>query len=259
MTGDESRHELLTLSKVDKIFQTDKGPLHVLDQLDFRVGPGEFVCLLGPSGAGKTTLLRAVSGLDLATSGSVRLEGVEVTEPPEHMAFVFQDYSRSLLAWQTVEENVMLPLRRSHNRATQKQKAHEALASVGLAGFETSYPWQLSGGMQQRVAIARALAYDAPLMIMDEPFAAVDAQTRAELQDFILELHAASGKAILFVTHDVDEAAYLSDRIVVLTARPATVNDEIRNDLPKPRDQIVTKGLPRYNQIRAEILGLIKH
>lgn len=251
--------ELLTVSKVDKIFPTDNGPLQVLDQLDFHVDAGEFVCLLGPSGAGKTTLLRAISGLDLPTAGSVTLEGTEVTEPPEHMAFVFQDYSRSLLAWATVEDNVMLPLRRSFDKATQKEKAHEALASVGLNGFETSFPWQLSGGMQQRVAIARALAYDAPLMIMDEPFAAVDAQTRAELQDFLLALHATSDRAILFVTHDVDEAAYLSDRIVVLTARPATVNDEIVNDLPKPRDQITTKGLPRYNEIRAEILNLIKH
>jgi len=251
--------ELLTVSKVDKTFETDSGPLHVLDQLDFRVLEGEFVALLGPSGAGKTTLLRAISGLDLPTGGSITLEGAEVTEPPEHMAFVFQDYSRSLLAWLSVAENVMLPLRRSFDKATQLKKAHEALAAVGLGGFERSFPWQLSGGMQQRVAIARALAYDAPLMIMDEPFAAVDAQTRAELQDFVLDLHAKSRRAILFVTHDVDEAAYLSDRIVVLTARPATVNDEIVNDLPKPRDQITTKGLPRYNEIRAEILKLIKH
>jgi len=130
---------------------------------------------------------------------------------------------------------------------------------VGLGGFARSFPSHPPCGTQQPVAIARALAYDAPLMIMDEPFAAVDAQTRAELQDFVLDLHAKSRRAILFVTHDVDEAAYLSDRIVVLTARPATVNDEIVNDLPKPRDQITTKGLPRYNEIRAEILKLIKH
>ena len=254
-----SETELLTVAQVDKVFETDTGPLQVLDKLDFRVHEGEFVCLLGPSGAGKTTLLRAISGLDLPTSGEVTLEGDPVTAPPEHMAFVFQDYSRSLLPWMTVEDNVMLVLRRNHDTATQRSKALEAIAAVGLAGFETSYPWQLSGGMQQRVAIARALAYDAPLMIMDEPFAAVDAQTRAELQDFLLDLHARTKCAILFVTHDVDEAAYLSDRIVVLTARPASVNDEIDNDLPKPRDQITTKGLPRYNEIRAEILNLIKH
>lgn len=250
---------LLEVRGVNKIFDTPEGPLHVLQELDFAVARGEFVCLLGPSGAGKTTLLYAVSGLDLPTSGEVTLEGRLVVEPPKHMAFVFQDYSRTLLPWMTVQANVELPLRRWRTASERADAARSALASVGLAGFEKSYPWQLSGGMQQRAAIARALAYEAPLLIMDEPFAAVDAQTRSELQDLILALHSAVRPAILFVTHDVDEAAYLSDRIAVLSARPATVSAEIINDLPKPRDQVITKGLARFNEIRTQVLSLIRH
>jgi NitT/TauT family transport system ATP-binding protein len=250
----------LEVSHVSKAFDTPSGPLQVLKDLNFSVGPSEFVCILGPSGAGKTTLLRCISGLQLPDSGSIKLEGEPVTGPPEHLAFVFQDYSRSLLPWMSVRANIELVLRRQKLSGEQREeRTVNALDNVGLAQFADSYPWQLSGGMQQRVAIARALAYDAPLLVMDEPFAAVDAQTRSELQDLLLEVHARLKPALLFVTHDVDEAAYLADRVAVLTPRPAAVRTTLQVDLAKPRDQITTKADPEYTRLRSEILANIKH
>jgi len=233
--------------------------LDVLDHLNFSVHPGELVCILGPSGAGKTTLLRCISGLEKYDSGTVILDGELVESPPEHMAFVFQDYSRSLLPWMSISANVELVLRRRQlGRDAAKRRVRSALADVGLADFESAYPWQLSGGMQQRVAIARALAYDAPLLVMDEPFAAVDAQTRADLQDLLLAVHAKLKPAILFVTHDVDEATFLGDRVAVLTQRPASVRRLVDIGLPKPRDQITTKEDPTFIRLRSEILSQIR-
>lgn len=250
----------LEVATISKTFATPTGPLTVLDELSFSVQEGELVCILGPSGAGKTTLLRSISGLGLPDTGTVTLAGEQVTGPPEHLAFVFQDYSRSLLPWTSVVRNVELVLLRlGLSRSQRRERAMAALANVGLEDFADSYPWQLSGGMQQRVAIARALAYDAPLLVMDEPFAAVDAQTRAELQDLLLEVHANLKPALLFVTHDVDEAAYLADRVVVLTQRPASVKMELEVTLPKPRNQITTKADPEFTRIRSEILAQIQH
>jgi len=250
----------LEVAQISKTFATPSGPLTVLDELTFSVAAGELVCILGPSGAGKTTLLRSISGLGLPDSGTVALEGEVVTGPPDHLAFVFQDYSRSLLPWTSVIRNVELVLLRHRlTKAQRRERAMEALANVGLAEFASSYPWQLSGGMQQRVAIARALAYGAPLLVMDEPFAAVDAQTRAELQDLLLEVHGRLKPALLFVTHDVDEAAYLADRVVVLTKRPASVKAELVVDLPKPRNQITTKADPEFARLRSEILSHLQH
>ncbi|WP_156761328.1 ABC transporter ATP-binding protein [Microbacterium karelineae] len=250
----------LEVTGVSKTFDTPSGPLPVLERLTFSARKGELICILGPSGAGKTTLLRSISGLDRPDTGSVVLRGSEIDGPPEHLAFVFQDYSRSLLPWTSVVKNVELVLLRFSLMASERrERAMRALESVGLADFASSYPWQLSGGMQQRVAIARALAYDAPLLVMDEPFAAVDAQTRAELQDLLLEVHGQIESALVFVTHDVDEAVYLADRVIVLSKRPASVSVELDVELPSPRDQLVTKADPEFARLRTEVLSAIRH
>jgi NitT/TauT family transport system ATP-binding protein len=175
------------------------------------------------------------------------------------MALVFQDYGRSLMPWSSVRNNVLLPLR--HKKLTKRQRdslVEEALGAVGLLRFMDRYPWQLSGGMQQRVAIARALAYQPSILLMDEPFASVDAQTRGDLEDLVLEVRDEFGITILFVTHDVDESVYLSDRIIVLTQSPTDVKEIIPVDLPRPRDQIETRGLETFAQLRAHVYRLIK-
>jgi NitT/TauT family transport system ATP-binding protein len=194
------------------------------------------------------------------TRGEVLLHGERVTGPPEEMAVVFQEYNRSLMPWSTVRNNVLLPLR--HKKLAKDERTRlveEALGAVGLTRFIDHYPWQLSGGMQQRVAIARALAYQPSILLMDEPFASVDAQTRGDLEDLVLRVRDQFGITILFVTHDIDESVYLSDRIVVLTHAPTVVKDVIGVELPSPRDQIATKELPEFAHRRAYVYRLIKH
>jgi NitT/TauT family transport system ATP-binding protein len=230
-----------------------------LDGVSLTTNPGEFLCLVGPSGCGKTTLLRCVSGLTAPSAGTVRLDGRPVTSPPRAMALVFQDYSRSLLPWMTVQSNVALPLKASRvPRARRDELARSALADVGLDGHGAKYPWQLSGGMQQRAAIARALAYEPEALLLDEPFASVDAQTRADLEDLVLDVWGRTGLTVLLVTHDIDEAVYLGDRIVVLSAAPARVKETVVVDLPRPRDQLATKALPRFAELRARVFASIK-
>ena len=225
----------------------------------FEVSEREFVCVVGPSGCGKTTLLKCMSGLLAPTAGRVLLDDSAVTGPPEEMALVFQEYSRSLMPWLSVRDNVELPLR--HKKLAKPERARlveEAVEAVGLERNLDRYPWQLSGGMQQRVAIARALAYQPQILLMDEPFASVDAQTRADLEDLILQVRERYDVTIVFVTHDIDESVYLSDRIVVLTPSPTTVREIIQVDLPKPRDQVETKELPDFAHLRAHVYRLIK-
>ncbi len=189
----------------------------------------------------------------------MRLDGELVTAPPERLAVVFQDYSRSLLPWMSVLKNVLLPLRaKAITRETRLQRAREALKAVGLAGTEDRYPWQLSGGMQQRVAIARALAYQPEALLMDEPFASVDAQTRADLEDLILRVRTQFGVTVVLVTHDIDEAVYLADEVIVLGGSPTRVRERIHVPLPQPRDQIATKSLPAFAELRGRVLGLIR-
>ncbi len=233
------------------------GDTHAIGDLEFTIGEREFVCVVGPSGCGKTTLLKCMSGLLAPTSGEVVLNGSAVTRPPEEMALVFQEYSRSLMPWLSVRKNVALPLRH-RSKAERSKLVDEAVEAVGLTGFIDRYPWQLSGGMQQRVAIARALAYQPQILLMDEPFASVDAQTRADLEDLILEVRERYDVTIVFVTHDIDESVYLSDRIVVLTPSPTTVKEILQVDLPKPRDQVETKELPEFAHLRAHVYRLIK-
>jgi NitT/TauT family transport system ATP-binding protein len=229
-----------------------------LADITFDVARGEFVCVVGPSGAGKTTLLRCLAGLMPPTSGEALFEGRPLRRVPEQVGVVFQDYSRSLYPWLTVSRNVALPLKvRGVDRAGREQRIHDVLASVSLADVGKRYPWQLSGGMQQRVAIARALAYQPELLLMDEPFASVDAQTRFELEDLILRVREESGITVVFVTHDIDEAIYLADRVVVLSASPGVVNEIVDVNLPRPRDQIATKGDEAFSRHREHILSLV--
>jgi NitT/TauT family transport system ATP-binding protein len=250
---------MLEIRHVSKTYGSGPTATHAIGDVSFTVDAGEFVCVVGPSGCGKTTLLKCVAGLLPPTSGDVLLRGRPVTGPPEEMALVFQEYSRSLMPWSSVRDNVMLPLR--HKRLGRKERTvlvEEALGAVGLMRFMDRYPWQLSGGMQQRVAIARALAYQPSILLMDEPFASVDAQTRGDLEDLVLRVRDEFDVTILFVTHDIDESVYLSDRVVVLTHSPTEVKELVPVDLPRPRDQLETKELPEFAHLRAHVYRLIK-
>ncbi|RCG30782.1 ABC transporter ATP-binding protein [Sphaerisporangium album] len=232
---------------------------HALGGIDLKVAEGELVSVVGPSGCGKSTLLRSIAGLIEPTDGHIRIRDGHVTGTPGDLAVVFQDYSRSLFPWMTVGENVALPLRRrGMGRAARRAAAAEALAEVGLPGAEAKYPWELSGGMQQRVAIARALAYRPTLLLMDEPFGSVDAQTREDLEDLVLKVRELHRMTILLITHDIDESVYVGDRVVVLTKSPARVAGELSVDLPFPRDQIATRELPAFVHLRAEVGRLVR-
>ena len=249
---------MLEVSHLRKVYGIGADARAAVGDLSFTVGEKEFVCILGSSGCGKTTMLRCLSGLAPSSSGSVKVEGREVDGPPKDLAFVFQDYSRSLLPWMTVERNVSFPLRyRGTTKADARLATEEALDAVGLAGRNKAYPWQLSGGMQQRVAIARALAYKPRVLLMDEPFASVDAQTRSDLEDLLLQVWERFEVTILFVTHDIDEAVYLADRVLVLHA-PATVSHVAEVHLPRPRHQLTTKSLPEFTRLRSELLSTLK-
>ena len=251
---------LLDIKALRKVYGDGETAVEAVRDLTFGVDDGEFVCLVGPSGAGKTTLLKCACGLLPRSGGQVTLNGHPIDEPPPEMACVFQDYSRSLMPWYTVERNVALPLKNKFDdKHERRRRVATALAEVSLEGFERSYPWQLSGGMQQRVAIARSLAYEPEILLMDEPFASVDAQTRAQLEDLILRVRDDTGVTMVLVTHDIDEAVYLADRVIVLSARPTVVLDAVEVDLPSPRDQLATKRLEQFVELRSHILGLIRH
>jgi NitT/TauT family transport system ATP-binding protein len=229
-----------------------------LDGVNFDVRRGEFVCVVGPSGSGKTTLLKCIAGLLRPTTGMTLFEGDEVTEPPAKLAVVFQDYSRSLLPWMTVWKNIELPLKKKFPKEGRAPRIEEMLDSVGLAGKGGLYPWQMSGGMQQRAAIARGLAYQPDVLLMDEPFAAVDAQTRIELEDLVLEVHAKYNTTVLFVTHDIDEAVYLADRVIILSGAPTTVSHNIPVNLTRPRHQVDTKREPMFADLRGFVFEQIQ-
>jgi NitT/TauT family transport system ATP-binding protein len=250
---------MLQINGLGKTYGVGPKATHAVGNISFDVAAGEFACVVGPSGCGKTTLLKCIAGLLAPTRGEVLLRGKRVTSPPEEMALVFQEYGRSLMPWTSVRNNVLLPLR--HKKITRDEQGRlveQAVESVGLTGFLDHYPWQLSGGMQQRVAIARALAYQPSILLMDEPFASVDAQTRGDLEDLVLEVREEYGITILFVTHDIDESVYLSDRVVVLTHSPTEVKEIVAVDLPVPRDQIATKELPEFTQLRGHVHRLIR-
>ena len=250
---------LLEVHQLKKVYETASGPVEAIGDISFDMRQGELVCIVGPSGCGKTTLLKCIAGLLKPTAGTIRLADRPVTGPPESMALVFQEYGRSLYPWLTVRGNVELPLRHQKMDAAQRSRlVDDALEAVGLEHAGRSYPWQLSGGMQQRVAIARAVAYHPEVLIMDEPFAAVDAQTRAALEDLVRALHIERGMSILFVTHDIDESVYLGERVIVLSTSPTWVQDDIAIDLAPERDQITTRALPRFTELRTHVYEQIQ-
>ncbi|MFF5076671.1 ABC transporter ATP-binding protein [Actinoplanes sp. NPDC000266] len=250
---------MLEVQGLRKVYSTGGREVEALRDLTFTVDNGDLVCLVGPSGCGKTTLLRCIAGLLTQTSGTVKLDGHEVSGPPPGLAMVFQEYGRSLFPWMTVRDNVALPLKQKRvPRQRRDELVDQALEAVGLAGTESAYPWQLSGGMQQRVAIARAVAYEPSTLLMDEPFAAVDAQTRADLEDLVRALWQRLKVTVLFITHDIDEAVYLGRRVIMLSSSPTVVQDEITVDLPAERDQLHTRADPRFTELRTHVYEQIQ-
>lgn len=251
---------MLDVRNLKKYYAAPGGVVRAVENVTFKVNQGEFVAIVGPSGAGKSTVLRLLAGLGQATGGEVLYQGQAIDGPPRDFAPVFQDYARSLYPWFSVAKNIQLPL---VNKVADKQQrqalAEAALAQVGLPGYGAKRPGQLSGGQQQRVAIARALAYSPKVLIMDEPFASVDAQTRAELEDLMLSLREQTGATVIFVTHDVDEAVYMSDRVLVLSRSPSVLLEDVPIALPRQRDQITTKALPAFSQARSHVLQLIRN
>jgi NitT/TauT family transport system ATP-binding protein len=250
---------VLVITSLCKSYVIDNAEHRVLADISLEAHAGEFLCIVGPSGAGKTTLLRCIAGLISPSSGTVTLDGSRVTEPPGKLGVVFQDYSRSLMPWLTVAGNVMLPLHsKPYSKGERSARVTNALRAVGLDDCHTKYPWQISGGMQQRVAIARALAFEPKALLMDEPFASVDAQTRFDLEDLILRVRDEFGVMVALVTHDIDEAVYLGDKVVVLGGAPTGVRECIAVGLPYPRDQLITKSLPAYAHARQRAMTLIR-
>lgn len=253
------RRPVLEVRDLGVTYGSGSDAVEAIRELSFAVQQGEFVCIVGPSGCGKTTLLKSISGLLKPTRGESLVAGTKVDGPPKDLALVFQEYTRSLLPWLKVAENVTFPLAaRGTPKREQFARANAALAEVGLFGFDDRYPWQLSGGMQQRVAIARALAYGPAVLLMDEPFASLDAQSRADLEDLVLKVQRNTGVTVIFVTHDIDESVYQADRVIVLTQRPTTIRQVLEIKLPKPRDQIITKADPEFVRLRTEVLLLIR-
>ncbi|MET8468494.1 ABC transporter ATP-binding protein [Streptomyces sp. NPDC006422] len=242
---------MLRLSSVSQSY----GEHRVLHDVSLTVPDGQLLCVVGPSGCGKSTLLRTIAGLLPVQEGTVTVDDTPVTGVPDRLAIVFQDYGRSLLPWLSVRDNVALPLRRQGlKRAERRASAERILERVGLGEAARRHPWQLSGGMQQRVAIARALVVRPSLLLMDEPFGSLDAQTREDLEDLLLDVHRSEGTTTVFVTHDIDESVYVGDRVVVLSRGPDSgIALDLPVRLPARRDQIATRGLPEFVKLRAEV------
>jgi NitT/TauT family transport system ATP-binding protein len=227
---------VVSAEKLGLTFQTSDGPVQALTDVDLSVGKGELVSFIGPSGCGKTTFLRVIADLEQPTAGSILINGMTPRQAREQRAYGYVFQAPALYPWRTVERNVALPLEIMRlPREEQRERIRRTLELVNLTGFEKKFPWQLSGGMQQRASIARALAFDADLLLMDEPFGALDEIVRDHLNEQLLELWARTEKTICFVTHSIPEAVYLSTRIVVMSPRPGRVTDVIESTLPKER------------------------
>lgn len=251
----------MTILKVEQISRTfparhGNAPTRALEPTDLVIGNNDFVTILGPSGCGKSTLLRIVAGLDRPTSGRVTLDGREVTGPGADRGMVFQSYT--LFPWLTVAQNIAFGLRERGMAESERLKlAHEWCRRVGLKGFEKHFPKQLSGGMQQRTAIARVLANNPKIMLLDEPFGALDNQTRGLMQETLLEIWERERKTVMFVTHDIEESIFLASRVVVMSARPGRIKADIRVDLPYPRHYTV-KTSPAFSDLKAQLTELIR-
>jgi NitT/TauT family transport system ATP-binding protein len=237
---------------------SDEGPRRILEGVTADLREGEFISIMGRSGTGKTTLLRVLDGLIEPAPGSeILFRGQPLDGPPKDAVFIFQNYAASLLPWRTIEKNVALGLEGKASKDEIRRRVADALKMVGLADRAKDYPWRLSGGMQQRVQLARALAVRPSALLMDEPFGALDAMTKGALQDELQKVQQRTGATVVFVTHDIDEAVYLSDRIVILDGSPATVAQEIDVRLPRPRDPLATKELPEFLELRRAVYDAI--
>lgn len=242
------------IHEVTRRFTRDDGEsVLALDNVSLSIGDDEFISFVGPSGCGKTTLLRIIAGLDQATAGDVQVDGNPIVGPGPKVGMVFQEYS--LFPWRSVLDNIAFgPQMKGISKKDRYQSARTFIELVGLQQFEKSYPYELSGGMRQRVAIARALANDPDLLLMDEPFGALDAQTRNKMQAELLTIWERSKKTIVFVTHSVDEAVFLSDRIVVMSPRPGRIKTVVPVSIPRPRDRTA----PEFGILRKDVLSLIE-
>jgi NitT/TauT family transport system ATP-binding protein len=237
----------------------DLGGKTILENISLDVEPGEFLCIIGASGCGKTTALRLAAGLYQPTGGTVTFDGKPMLMPRRDIAIVFQDYGKALLPWRTAAGNVSLALEAAGIASSQRPaRIDELLKKVGLPNHAGKYPAEMSGGMQQRLQIARCLAQEPKALLMDEPFGALDAMTRQGLQDEVLSLVEASKATVIFVTHDLEEAIYLGDRVIGLSPHPGRIGIELKIDLPRPRDQLATRENPDFLKLRRKLFDFIK-
>lgn len=242
----------ILVSKVHKVFKTLGADVFALKDIDLEIEAGEFVCLLGPSGCGKSTLLNAIAGFALASSGEISVQGKKISVPGPDRGMVFQEYA--LFPWMTVAQNISFGLEiQRMDKSRIEHTVDQLLDLLRLKDFRDRFPKDLSGGMRQRVAIARVLALDSPIMLMDEPFGALDALTRRTLQDELLRIWQALGKTVIFVTHSIEESIYLADRVVVMTYRPGTIKRDQNVDLPRPRDP----SSAAFNELKRELGRLV--
>jgi len=253
----EGSNPVLSIDQMNLIYNSSRGPVSAIRDMSFSINKGEFVSILGPSGCGKSTLLRIVSGLLRPTSGKVVLANAEVKGPRPDIGIVFQQ--PTLLPWKTVVENVLVPIRAMRlPLADFKDRAQELLKLVGLGEFVNHYPYELSGGMQQRVGIARGLIHNPSMLLMDEPFAALDAMSREFMMDELQRIWMTTGKSVLFITHSIPEAVYLSDRVITLSPRPGRVIDDIKIELPRARD-VATMGQSAFGEYATHLRALFKN
>jgi NitT/TauT family transport system ATP-binding protein len=247
----------IQVTDVRKIYQTGRDAVEAVSGVSFTVEPGEFVAILGPSGCGKSTLLMMVGGLETITTGNIEVEGTRLDKPRDTIGVMFQD--STLLPWKSVLENVLFPVRIQHRKMNEYyDRARQLIRLVGLHGFEDKRPHQLSGGMRQRVAICRALVTDPDILLMDEPFSALDAMTRDEMNEALLDIWERYKKTGLFVTHSIREAVYLADRVLVMTRRPATIIEDLRIPFPRPRRSMIGETT-EFNALCSHLRGLIDH